>query len=60
MTEPNTERFHRNANGPPDRWYPPDRDIGPFMPLRSPNAVPVAACISERARDSIRFQETIL
>ena len=59
MTEPNTERFHRNANGPPDRWHPPDRDMGPIMRLRSPNAVPVAACLSERTRDYIRLQETI-
>ena len=60
MTEPITERFHRNANGPPDRWHPPDRDMGPIMRLRSPNAVPVAACLSEHTKRSIHFQKTIL
>ena len=59
MTEPNTERFHRNANGPPDRWRPPDRDIRPIMRLRTSATVPLTACISERTSDSIRFQETI-
>ena len=59
MTESITERFHRNANGPPDRWRPPDRDMGPFMPLRSPNAVQVAACLSEHTKHSIHFQEII-
>ena len=59
MTEPNTERFHRNANGPPDRWFPPDRNMASVVRLRSPNAVPVAACLSERTRDYIRLQETI-
>ena len=60
MTEPNTERFHRNANGPPDRWHPPDRDMGPIMRLRSPNAVPVAGLLSEHTKRSIHFQEIIL
>ena len=59
MTEPITERFHRNANGPPDRWRPPDRDIRPIMRLRTSATVPLTACISERSSDSIRFQETI-
>ena len=53
MTEPITERFHRNANGPPDR------DIRPIMRLRTSATVPLTACISERTRDYIRLQETI-
>ena len=59
MTELITERFHRNANGPPDRWRPPDRDIRPIMRLRTSATVPLTECISERTSDSIRFQETI-
>ena len=59
MTEPITERFHRNANGPPDRWRPPDRDIRPIMRLRTSATVPMTECISESTSDSIRFQETI-
>ena len=59
MTEPNTEHFHRNANGPPDRWRPPDRDIRPIMRLRTSARVPLTECISECTSDSIRFQETI-
>ena len=60
MTEPITERFHRNANGPPDLWLPPDRNMGSIMRLRSPNTVPVAAWLSEHTKRSIHFQETIL
>ena len=60
MTESIAERFHRNANGPPDRWLPPDRDMGSIMRLRSPNAVPLAACLSEHTKHSIHFQEIIL
>ena len=59
MTEPNTERFHRNANGPPDRWHLPDRDMSPIMRLRTSGKVSLTACISERTRDYIRLQETI-
>ena len=59
MTEPNTERFHRNANGPPDRWHLPDRDMGPIMRLRTSGKVSLTACISERTKDYIRLQETI-
>ena len=112
MTEPITERFHRNANGPPDRdirpimrlrtsatvpltaciskrplsvvifrklsydrtdyrafsqerewtpdrWHPPDRDMGPIMRLRTSGKVTLTACISERTRDYVRLQETI-
>jgi len=60
MTEPNTERFKRNANGPPDRWLPPDRNMASIMRLRSPNAVPVAACLSEHTKRSIHIKETML
>ena len=59
MTERITERFHRNANGPPDRWRPPDRDIRPTMRLRTSATVPLTECISECTSDSIRFQKTI-
>ena len=59
MTEPNTEHFHRNANGPPDRWFPPDRNMASVVHLRSPNAVPVTACLSDHTKRSIHFQETI-
>ena len=60
MTEPIAERFHRNANGPPDQWLPPDRNMASIMRLRSPNAVPVAACLSEHTKRTIHFKENIL